>query len=251
MRHWGIVVTAFYAAVVILLFSFGGLWLADGREAFAAWSPGDSQELLLFALIPTAFLVGGQVLLLFLSVDSSWRRLKPQRHAKVTAGFVGLMVTILAFAILFAIGMAVSGDNFLDSAFTDMTENQVLAILVGCVLLLWAIWGVVFYTFSKRSSDVVDSAVSWLIKGKCSGIAGRSSMSHHRQTAGMVLCTVCKCLGHRGWNRHYAYGRSDRVPPSCTRESWPNTRTGLRRQRLIPIEESKHWNYAPPLGLVP
>ncbi len=173
MRNWGIVVSAFYAVVVLLLLSFGALLLADGWDAFDSFDHSDFGDLLLFALIPTSFVVCGQVLLLFLSVDTSWRRSKPQRHAKVTAGLVGIMVTILAFAIFFAIGMAHSGDNFdiiFEPWFTDtwvenLSEESILTLFLGIVFLIWSFWGVVFYTFSKRSSDVVDTAVSWLIKG--------------------------------------------------------------------------------------
>jgi hypothetical protein len=165
MRNWGIVVTAFYAVVVLLLLSFGMVLLAEDWWAFDTWQQSDFTELVFVALIPAAILTCGQLLLLFVSVDTSWRRLKPQRHAKVTAGLVGIMVTILAFAAMFSIGMAFSGDEFMNSTFTDMTEFQALTVLVVVVLVVWAFWGVVFYTFSKRSSNVVDSAVSWLIRG--------------------------------------------------------------------------------------
>lgn len=173
MRSWGIVVTAFYAVVVISLLSFGLIFLADGWKAFGSWDQSGVEELLLLALIPTAFLVGGQILLLFLSVDTSWRRLKPQRHAKVTAGLVGIMVTILAFAVFFAIAVAHSGDNidtligswFTDSWVESLSEESVFSLFLAIVFLIWGFWGVVFYTFSKRVSSNVDLAVSWLIKG--------------------------------------------------------------------------------------
>lgn len=173
MRNWGIVVTTFYAVVVLLLLSFGIIFLVDGWQAFDSWNQSDIKGLLFFAVIPTTFLVGGQILLLLLSVDTSWKRLKPQRHAKVTAGLVGLMITILAIAILFAIAMAHSGDNIdttIGSWFTDtwvenLSEESALTFFLVIVFLIWGFWAVVFYTFSKRSSNVVNSAVSWLIKG--------------------------------------------------------------------------------------
>lgn len=166
MRNWGIVVTAFYAMLVLLLLGFGTVLLAEDWWAFESWNQSALAELMPNSLIPAAILVCGQVLLLFLSVDTSWRRLKPQRHAKVTAGLVGIMVTILAFAAMFSIGMAFSGDEFfMNSTFTDMTKFQAQTALGVVVLVVWTFWGVVFYTFSKRSSNVVDSAVSWLIKG--------------------------------------------------------------------------------------
>lgn len=166
MRNWGIVVTAFYAVVVLLLLSLGMVSLAEDWWAEEWWDQSDMVELMYFSLIPTAFLVGGQALLLFLSVDSSWRRLKPQRHAKVTAGLVGIMVTILAIAIVLSIATALWGDNF-DIPILDQMDEGWLQIVVflATIAVIWGIWGIVFYSYSKRSSDVADSAVSWLIKG--------------------------------------------------------------------------------------
>ncbi len=172
MRNWGVVITVFYAIVVLLLLSFGATLLADGLGAIDEWSWMDLNGFE-YLLIPILILVAGQVLLLFLSVDTSWRRLKPQRHARVTAGLVGLMVAILFIAALFSIGMAIWGDgidNAIESWFTDtwmeeLTEISALVLTLAIVLLIWLFWGVVFYAFSKRTSNVVDLAVSWLIKG--------------------------------------------------------------------------------------
>ena len=163
MRNWGIVVTAFYAIVVLLLLSFGMVFLAEDWWAFETYDQSDIGELVLLSLIPTAFLVGGQVLLLFLSVDTSWRRMKPQRHAKVTAGLVGIMVTILGVAIMFSIATGLRGDNFQIPILQQIDEGWLQ--LVVFLATIAVIWGIVFYSYSKRSSDVADSAVSWLIKG--------------------------------------------------------------------------------------
>ena len=102
MRNWGIVVTVFYAVVVFLLLSYGASFLADGLGAVEAWVSTGADEFLAL-LILVAFLVLAQALLLFLSVDTSWRRLKPQRHTRVTAGLVGLMVAILLISAVLAI----------------------------------------------------------------------------------------------------------------------------------------------------
>ncbi len=164
MRNWGIVVTAFYAIVVLLLLSFGVVLLAEDWWAFESWDQSDLVELMSYSLIPTAILVCGQALLLFLSVDTSWRRLKAQRHAKVTAGLVGILVSILSVAVFFAIAMAHSGDNF-DVPVLVVREGLEIGVLLATIAGIWGVWGVVFYRFSKRSSNVTDSAMSWLIKG--------------------------------------------------------------------------------------
>ncbi len=164
MRNWGIVVTAFYAIVVLLLLSFGVVLLAEDWWAFESWDQSDLVELMSYSLIPTAILVCGQALLLFLSVDTSWRRLKAQRHAKVTASLVGILVSILTVAVFFAIAMAHSGDNF-DVPVLVVREGLEIGVLLATIAGIWGFWGVVFYRFSKRSSNVTDSAMSWLIKG--------------------------------------------------------------------------------------
>jgi hypothetical protein len=174
MRNWGIVVTAFYALVVIFLLTYGAILLAEAGSG-ETYLPEHYEFLEHFlggAWVPVLFLVCGQVLLLFLSVDSSWRRRKAQRHAMVTAALVGTMVFILAISVFFAVGMAHSGDGFelvLESWFDlvpeDWSDESLLTLGLTSVLLIWGFWGVLFYTFSKRVSNVVDSAVNWLIKG--------------------------------------------------------------------------------------
>ena len=166
MRNWGIVITAFYALVVTVLFSYGMVFLAEVGDTIDFRFENNMEDILPGALIPTAFLVGGQILLLFLSVDTSWRRLKPQRHARLTAGLVGIMVTILTFAVFFAIAMAHSGDRF-DIPIVDeiIPPGLELTVLLVTVAVIWGFWGIVFYTYSKRALNVVDSAVRWLIRG--------------------------------------------------------------------------------------
>lgn len=173
MRNWGIVVTAFYALIVLMFLSYGMVFLAEvGREMNFSWQM-QMKDIVQVALIPTAFLVCGQILLMFLSVDTSWRRLKPQRHAKVTAGLVGLMVTILFVAALFSIAMATWGDNidsgigaWLEDTWVEkLSDTAVTTSIWAMIFVVWALWGVVFYAFSKRKSAVIEKAVSWLIKG--------------------------------------------------------------------------------------
>ncbi len=166
MRNWGVVVTAFYVFILLILFGVGIEFLTEDWWAHDWKSHTGIYDHVYAALIPTAFLVCGQVLLLFLSVDTSWRRLNPQRHAKVTAGLVGFMVSILTLGVFFAVAMAYSGDKFNIPIFEDIdSEGWQLVIFLATIAVIWSIWGMLFYTYSKRASNVVDSAVNWLIKG--------------------------------------------------------------------------------------
>jgi hypothetical protein len=172
MRKWAIVITAFYALVVLFLGTFGAFMVVtESLEVLDIFDGSDSfGEVIIeyaFLWITIFILVCSQALLMFLSVDISWRRLKPQRHARVTAGLVGLMILILLVAVVFAVSAAYSGDSFWPGAWLlqSLPEISQLPVALLAVVLIWAGWGALFYTFSKRVSNVVDAAVSWLIRG--------------------------------------------------------------------------------------
>jgi len=104
--------------------------------------------------------------LLFLSVDTSWRRMKPQRHMALTAGLVGLMLAILVISVVFAIGSARMGEGFFDYLFAaDSEEYWKMLVAPLAAILIWVFWAVMFYVFSKHKSNVIDSAISWLLRG--------------------------------------------------------------------------------------
>ncbi len=161
MRNWGIVITAFYVLVVIFLFTYGVVLLVD-PYLFDSIDFSDFFEGLTSAWILILIILPAQVLLLFLSVDTSWRRMQPQRHVMVTASLVGLAVAVLTAGIFLGIGAVHWGDDFLDSAWL---ENLQISASLAIIILIWAFWAVLFYMFSRRASNIVDSAVKWLITG--------------------------------------------------------------------------------------
>lgn len=82
MRKWGGVISAFYALILLVLLlpvfvllaqsQYHGLpqFLRDLAEAYRAWE----------TWVVFAVLFSGQALLLFLSVDTTQRRLQPRAH---------------------------------------------------------------------------------------------------------------------------------------------------------------------------
>ena len=91
-------------------------------------------------------------------------------HTRIQIGIGAacLMVAILASAIFFAIGAAVHGDEFsgiYPGWLANLPKVPQATLVLVFVLLVWAFWGALFYTFSKHASDIVDSAVRWLIRG--------------------------------------------------------------------------------------
>ncbi|MEE9265977.1 MAG: hypothetical protein V3V86_04530 [Gammaproteobacteria bacterium] len=105
VRRGGVIISGFYAAVIfgLLMPSFlviSRLPLKKG-QGFEWWHvyPADAGSIVvvMFGLI----LVGGQALLLFLSVDTSWRRLKPRRHIAASAALTGFFTALLASSAVF------------------------------------------------------------------------------------------------------------------------------------------------------
>lgn len=161
MRRWGIVISVFYAAVVLILLMPAGMILAGDKNSlhviFSSDLVGAYGEWLTW--VPIAAVLAGQAILLFLSVDITQKRLKPQTHLAISVIVASMLFALLAFAVFSAVGAAVSGDRFIDKFWG--TEVKVLAIWVG----LWAAWGIVFFAYFRKSAPAATRIVSWLLKG--------------------------------------------------------------------------------------
>jgi hypothetical protein len=162
VRKWGILISVFYALIVVglllpgMIFLFGGDYsksvseFKDGvGDAFGSW----------IVWIVIAILLSGQALLLFLSVDTSRKRLKPRAHIATSVIVTSALLALLALAMIFSIGVGVGRDKFMDTYF-DTLGNVII-----CWLALWLIWGIVFYWYARNTSAVVSHAVDWLLTG--------------------------------------------------------------------------------------
>jgi len=161
MFRWGSVVSGFYAAVVLLL-------LLPGMVLLAAKHTPPADEVLQmylhwFPWLYAGVLVGGEALLLFLSVDTSWRRMRPRQHVAVTAALASFFAAVLAVCVLFSIEVAVYADN--PPPLWEGREILFLATALGVWLGLWVIWGGIFCQYYRDSSKAVSGAVTWLLKG--------------------------------------------------------------------------------------
>jgi len=159
MRKWGIAISVFYAVIVVGLLAPAGLRLAMGGSSASFFKTlGDMYaEWLVWAAI--VIVIGGQAILLFLSVDTSQKRLKPRTHLAVSVIAGSMLFALLAFAAFSAAGAAWSGDKFFDR-FWD-TETEVVSIFAA----IWLVWGVIFYLYFRNSTEVTTRVVSWLLKG--------------------------------------------------------------------------------------
>jgi hypothetical protein len=151
MRKWGMLVTAFYALIVAGLLVPGAALLAGGEfsnlgEVYSEWG----------VWIWIGLLVSGQALLLFLSVDTSWKRVKPRAHILVSYATTALFLTLLTAAAIWSlVVVGIPDTSLFDSGTT----------VLGLLGFLWLFWGILFYSYYRDSSIVVTKAVSWLLKG--------------------------------------------------------------------------------------
>ena len=157
MRKWGILISVFYTLILLALIVPGASLLALYK--FEGWGKllgtvteayGDWMLWLLIAAVLTS-----QALLLFLSVDTSQKRLKPRSHILVSVTVGALLIALLSSAVIWSLGFAIRGEGFWKSLF-DKEVN--LLFFWGA---LWVLWGILFYLYFRNSSAVV----TWLLKG--------------------------------------------------------------------------------------
>jgi hypothetical protein len=161
VRKWGIVITAVYALILLAVLVPGAILL--GQDKFHGWpalfrSSWEGFSEWIF-WIPTSILVFGQALLLFLSVDTSQKRLKPRAHILVSCAVGGVLTALLTSMMIWSLGFVIRGENFWDHIFE--TNLSVLAFWAG----LWLLWGILFYVYFRNSSEWVTRIISWLLKG--------------------------------------------------------------------------------------
>jgi hypothetical protein len=169
MKRWGIVITVFYAIIMVVLVVPGVLLFCLRHPTAREFFDIVLEAYHLWDLwIWLAILIGGQALLLFLSVDTSWRRLKPRQHVAVTAALAGLLTALLTFAAVWSLAAGISGDHF-DKWPLQPWNGSRHWLFAGGVLVwaavLWAIWGAVFYLHYRSVSEPLSAIVSWLLKG--------------------------------------------------------------------------------------
>ncbi len=161
MRKWGIVISVFYAVIVFVLLVPAGISLAGVKDPLGTLFSKDVIEFYgeWLAWVPVIALVAGQAILLFLSVDTSFKKLKPRAHVAVSVIVTSMLFALLAFAGLCAAGAAVVGDKFLDQYWGSAA--QMFGVWAG----IWLLWGIVFYLYFRNSAPMATRAVSWLMKG--------------------------------------------------------------------------------------
>jgi hypothetical protein len=151
-------VTSFYALVIAVLLVPGGYLISGGspdslRDIYEEW----------MVWVAIGMVVIGQALLLFLSVDTTRKKLTPRAKLLLSYSVTALFLGLLTFAIVWSLGAGLIGDKLFASPFEEMLDSRAKVLLWW--LGLWAIWGAIFYLFSKQAVKPITALVGWLLKG--------------------------------------------------------------------------------------
>lgn len=164
MRAWGLVITIVYALVVAVLYGVGIYFIF-------AWDLNfdDDVFLLISSSSTIALLLLCQVALLVVTVDGDRKWLRKRRPIWISVTGISLALALLTFGALFAAWAAVAGDNapeFLDNSFgmgsSPLTGSATIFL---CVMVLWALWALVFRHFSDDGVQPVTRLFRWLYAG--------------------------------------------------------------------------------------
>jgi hypothetical protein len=161
MRKWGIVISVFYALILLgLIVPVVVFFYIKEIHSLAEIFGGVLATYLNWVFwIPAGAILASQALLLFLSVDTSFKRLKPRAHILVSVTVGALLTALLSSAVIWSLGFAIRGDNFWKHFFD---EEANLILFWGAA---WVLWAILFYFYFRNSSAVVTRLISWLLKG--------------------------------------------------------------------------------------
>jgi hypothetical protein len=161
MRKWGIIITLFYALIVVgLLFPVIALLAMDygpfAKEVLKSigWVYGFLGSWILFAIV-----LSGQAILLFLSVDTSFKRRKPRAHIAFSCIAASMLTALLTFAVILSLDAAIKNATFVEQYLDSAVR------VLGFCAFLWLLWGILFYLYLRNSTDVTTRLISWLLKG--------------------------------------------------------------------------------------
>jgi len=156
MKKWGLVVTGLYGLIVLgllvpstlFLVSSSSLSLHNLKQAYAEW----------ITWICAAVLISSQFLLLWVSADTTRRRLKPRTPVVLSAVLTAFLMMILTLA----------GGLAIIVTWAVVSPRELPRWIYVPLLVLaatWIFWGTLFYRYWKDSDDPVTSAVKWLFRG--------------------------------------------------------------------------------------
>ena len=164
MKRWGLVITSFYVAVLLLL-SF--------PLAYAAmWPKTTAADILsMYAHLPLwlwlLVLGAGEMLLLFVPVRVAERRPIGRRPLLVPVVATGFFLGWLTFFFVLSILLAIWGDALGKQSLANVPEAATGIGLCVLIVLTWAAWGLFFYRRTRADDPeaLVRRASTWLLRG--------------------------------------------------------------------------------------
>ena len=157
MRKWGVLITGFYAIVLLFLLDPITVMLVDPTKniewgELPWWYSEGAWILVVWAVL----LIISQALLLFVAVDTSFRRIEQRRHIGVAIATVALMVGLLGGMGTWSGIVAIGGDDMLPA--NEDLWGFGFWILVA---FFWLVWAVIFYLYKAGASNKLDWLVGW------------------------------------------------------------------------------------------
>jgi len=222
MRKWGLVVTVIYAAIVLGVLTPVFVFVVLAQRTVSELQGGlkETYSQWIFWVFAVA-LIASEATLLFLSVDTSHKRLKPRSHILVSGAVTALLIALLTFCVFWSLGFAIRGDNFMER----LASKQVYVLALWAAL--WVAWSGVFYLYLRNASVPVTRLTSWLLKGSvlellvavpCHVIVRRAETARHRLVLALVWRPASpSCCCHFGPGVLLLYKKrldaySDRTP---------------------------------------
>ena len=155
MKKWGLVITLVYALIVMGLLTPAFLTMVSSSTPSLADFTAFYQNWGVWVI--GGMFVLGQFVLLFLSVDTSQKRMRRRSPIVLSAITVGLFLMVVTGAILLSALVALKLD--------DVPVLGTLARVLALIFVPWMVWSVLFYLLYKHSDDPVTRAVAWLFRG--------------------------------------------------------------------------------------
>lgn len=163
MRRWGTLITIAYGVILLVFLVPLGVFLNASFKPndFVRSFVGNVEEI--YASWAAWMLIGiclaGEALLLFLSVDTSFQKLKPRAHILFSGLFTAFTSAFLTGSAILCVGFVIRGDRF-GGRFFDEGSN--LALAWGA---LWLMWAVVFFIYFRDPGSRMSQATSWVLRG--------------------------------------------------------------------------------------
>jgi len=166
MNGWGRIVTAFY---ILVVGSLNGVFAAVIAALGAKEGEGENLLQGIWQLYgsgedPTwmfwgwcLLLVGGPLVLLFVRVDLSTLKVRPRWPVAVSAIAAGLAFALLCGAAAINLLLAFADPNAL--------PDDIVSIVVGCWLGVWALWALLLWRLGARILDPAGRLYRWLVAG--------------------------------------------------------------------------------------